>query len=53
MKQAHRTVAVFLLLASPPRHLSHSGARRGRRRVNINSADAAQLTSLLPRVGLL
>jgi competence protein ComEA len=49
MKQAHRTVAVFLLLASLLATSPTWGAE-GKKAVNINSADAAQLT-LLPRVG--
>jgi competence protein ComEA len=49
MKQAHRTVAVFLLLASLL-STAPSRAAEGKKAVNINSADAAQLT-LLPRVG--
>lgn len=49
MKQAHRTVAVFLLLASLLATAPTWGAE-GKKAVNINSADAAQLT-LLPRVG--
>lgn len=49
MKQAHRTVAVFLLLASLLA-TAPSRAAEGKKAVNINSADAAQLT-LLPRVG--
>ncbi len=49
MKHAHRTVAVFLLLASLLATAPTWGAE-GKKAVNINSADAAQLT-LLPRVG--
>ena len=49
MKQAHRTVAVFLLLASLLA-TAPSRAAEGKKAVNINSADATQLT-LLPRVG--
>jgi competence ComEA-like helix-hairpin-helix protein len=49
MKQTHRTVAVFLLLASLLA-TAPSRAAEGKKAVNINSADAAQLT-LLPRVG--
>ncbi len=49
MKQPHRTVAVFLLLASLLANAPTWGAE-GKKAVNINSADAAQLT-LLPRVG--
>jgi competence protein ComEA len=49
MKQPHRTVAVFLLLASLLATAPTWGAE-GKKAVNINSADAAQLT-LLPRVG--
>jgi competence protein ComEA len=49
MKQAQRTVAVFLLLASLLATAPTWGVE-GKKAVNINSADAAQLT-LLPRVG--